>query len=207
MKIICLDLEGVLVPEIWVEFARTTGIEELKLTTRDIPDYNELMTGRLDILNRHNLRLDDVQSVIQGLGPLEGALEFLSDLRTAYQVIILSDTFYEFARPLMQQLNWPTLLCHRLEVDPEGRIVDYHLRQEDPKRKAVQALKQLNFQVLAAGDSYNDTSMLLEADAGFLFRAPENVIKEFPRFSVTNDYSELRELIDQSSRTLSLKTP
>lgn len=203
MNIVCLDLEGVLVPEIWIEFARETGIEELKLTTREVPDYDELMTGRLRILNDNNLALDDIQKVIEKLAPLEGALEFLTDLRTAYQVIILSDTFYEFAQPLMRQLGWPTLFCHRLEVDESGRVTDYHLRQEDPKRKAVQALQQLNFRVLAAGDSYNDTTMLLEADAGFLFRAPSNVIEEFPRFPVTNDYSELRELLDRSSRTLS----
>ncbi|MEX2488632.1 MAG: bifunctional phosphoserine phosphatase/homoserine phosphotransferase ThrH, partial [Pseudomonadales bacterium] len=153
MNIVCLDLEGVLVPEIWIAFAEKTGIEELKLTTRDIPDYNELMTRRLEILHANSLKLVDVQKVIEDLAPLEGAFEFLTDLRSAYQVIILSDTFYEFAHPLMRQLNWPTLFCHRLEIDPGGRIESYHLRQEDPKRKAVQALKQLNFRVLAAGDS------------------------------------------------------
>lgn len=199
MNIVCLDLEGVLVPEIWIAFAEKTGIEELKLTTRDIPDYNELMTRRLEILHANSLKLVDVQKVIEDLAPLEGAFEFLTDLRSAYQVIILSDTFYEFAHPLMRQLNWPTLFCHRLEIDPGGRIESYHLRQEDPKRKAVQALKQLNFRVLAAGDSYNDTTMLLEANAGFLFRAPAQVIEEFPQFSVTNEYSELRRLFDQCS--------
>lgn len=199
VDVVCLDLEGVLVPEIWIAFAEKTGIEALRATTRDIPDYDELMKGRLGHLDAHNLKLADIQAVIGELSPLAGAREFLDDLRAAYQVIILSDTFYEFSQPLMRQLGWPTLFCHKLVVDAEGRVTDYRLRQADPKRKSVQALKALNFRVIAAGDSYNDTSMLIEADCGFLFRAPDNVIAEFPQFSSTNDYAELRRLIDQAS--------
>ncbi|HKI75154.1 MAG TPA: bifunctional phosphoserine phosphatase/homoserine phosphotransferase ThrH [Pseudomonadales bacterium] len=202
MDVVCLDLEGVLVPEIWIAFAEKTGIEALRATTRDVPDYDELMRGRLRILTEHDLRLDDIQQVITGLSPLPGAAEFLDALRTSYQVVILSDTFYEFSRPLMHQLGWPTLFCHRLIVDAQGYVTDYKLRQKDPKRQSVRALKQLQFNVFAAGDSYNDTSMLEEADRGFLFRAPRNVVEEFPQYDSTNEYSELRALIDGASHSL-----
>lgn len=198
MNVVCLDLEGVLVPEIWIAFAEKTGIDALKATTRDIPDYDELMSQRLRLLDENGLGLDDIHRVIDSLEPLPGARKFLDDLRTAYQVIILSDTFYEFAAPLMRQLNWPTLFCHRLEVGADGRVQDYILRQPDPKRESVRALKQLNFRVMAAGDSYNDTTMLSEADAGFLFRAPRNVIEEFPQYPHTTDYARLRDLFDRS---------
>ena len=197
MQIACLDLEGVLVPEIWIHFAEHTGIDELRATTRDVPDYDVLMRQRLRILDEHHLKLSDIQEVIAGMGPMEGAREFLDALREEFQVIILSDTFYEFAAPLMMQLGHPTLLCHRLEMDAENRVVDYHLRMPDPKRAAVKALHGLNFKVLAAGDSYNDTSMLSEADAGILFRPPQNVIKEFPQFPVTTNYDELKILIEK----------
>lgn len=199
MDVVCLDLEGVLIPEIWIAFAEKTGIDELKATTRDIPDYNVLMRQRLDILKANNLKLEDIQAVIATLSPMPGAREFLDDLRQSYQVIILSDTFYEFAKPLMVQLNQPTLFCHKLVIDGEGSVADYKLRQEDPKRNSVKALHSLNFRVFAAGDSYNDTTMLSEADAGFLFRAPDNVIQEFPQYQHTNEYSELRRFFDQAA--------
>jgi len=191
MEIACLDLEGVLVPEIWINVAERTGIEALRATTRDIPDYDVLMKQRLRILDEHNLKLADIQEVIAGMGPMDGARDFLDNLRATFQVIILSDTFYDFAAPLMRQLGHPTLLCHRLEIDGEGRVADYCLRMPDQKRAAVQALHGLNFKVAAAGDSYNDTSMLAEADAGILFRPPQNVIDEFPQFPVTKSYDEL----------------
>ena len=199
MQIACLDLEGVLVPEIWINVAERTGIEALRATTRDIPDYDELMQQRLSLLGKHNLKLSDIQDVIAGMGPMDGAKDFLDDLRENFQVIILSDTFYEFAAPLMKQLGHPTLLCHRLEMDDEGRVADYHLRMPDQKREAVKALHGLNFQVIAAGDSYNDTSMLSEADAGILFCPPENVINEFPQFPVTTTYDELRDAFSKAS--------
>ena len=199
MDIVCLDLEGVLIPEIWIAFAEETGIEALRATTRDIADYDELMTMRLEILRTHQLGINEIQSVISGLSPLPGAAEFLDNLRTAYQVVILSDTFYDFARPLMAQLSWPTLMCHRLEINSEGTITSYRLRQEDPKRRAVEAFRSLNFRIFAAGDSYNDTSMLGAADAGFLFRAPSNVKVEFPSFKATDEYTELRRLIDEAA--------
>lgn len=201
MDLVCLDLEGVLVPEIWIAFADKTGIESLRATTRDIPDYDVLMQQRLRILAEHNLKLDDIQDVIQTLAPMDGAKDFLDSLRASYQVIILSDTFYEFAQPLMQQLAWPTLFCHRLIVDDAGNVTGYKLRQKDPKKISVQSLHALNYRIYAAGDSYNDTTMLAEADAGFLFRAPKNVIEEFPQFRVTNDYSELRQYIDEAATT------
>ena len=201
MDLVCLDLEGVLVPEIWIAFANKTGIESLRATTRDIPDYDVLMQQRLRILAEHNLKLDDIQDVIQTLAPMDGAKDFLDSLRASYQVIILSDTFYEFAQPLMQQLAWPTLFCHRLIVDDAGNVTGYKLRQKDPKKISVQSLHALNYRIFAAGDSYNDTTMLAEADAGFLFRAPKNVIEEFPQFRVTNDYSELRQYIDEAATT------
>ena len=193
--IVTLDLEGVLVPEIWIAFAEKTGIEQLKLTTRDIPDYDELMTGRLAILNEHGLKLADIQEVIGTLAPLEGAKAFLDELRSITQVVILSDTFLEFAKPLMEQLAWPTIFCHDLEIDAEGRVVKYRLRQPDQKRKAVAAFRSLNYRVIAAGDSYNDTTMLGEADTGFLFCSPDNVKAEFPQFRSAEEYDELMGLI------------
>lgn len=199
MEVICLDLEGVLVPEIWIQFSEKTGIKELSLTTRDVADYDELMTLRLKHLAANALGLDDIQEVIREITPLEGAREFLDSLRERYQVIILSDTFYEFANPLMRQLGWPTLFCHNLEIDDKGSVMDYRLRQPDHKRKSVVALKQLKFKVFAAGDSYNDTTMLQEADEGFLFRAPKNVIEEFPQFFTTEDYQELSSFFDRAS--------
>ena len=191
--IVCLDLEGVLVPEIWINVALATGIEELKVTTREVPDYDLLMKRRLGILDRHKLKLPDIQAVIERMGPLEGAAEFLGWLRERCQVIILSDTFYEFALPLMRQLGYPALFCNQLDVDSNGRIVNYHLRQPNQKKHAVAALKQLNFRILAAGDAYNDTAMLGEAHAGFFFRPPDNVAKQFPQFPVTQTYTELKE--------------
>ena len=193
--IVTLDLEGVLVPEIWIAFAEKTGIEQLKLTTRDIPDYDELMTGRLAILNEHGLKLADIQEVIGTLAPLEGAKAFLDELRSNAQVVILSDTFLEFAKPLMEQLAWPTIFCHDLEIDAEGRVANYRLRQPDQKRKAVAAFRSLNYRVIAAGDSYNDTTMLGESDTGFLFRSPDNVKAEFPQFRSAEEYEELMGLI------------
>ncbi len=202
MEIACLDLEGVLIPEIWINFAERTGIEELRLTTRDVPDYDALMTRRLSILAENDLGLADIQEVIGGMAPLPGAREFLDWLRERAQVVILSDTFYQFAAPLMRQLGWPTLLCHRLEIGEGGRVTNYHLRQKDGKRQAVKAFHQLNFHVIAAGDSYNDTTMLSEADAGILFRPPDNVIEEFPQFPVTRTYDELRSEFQRAIESL-----
>ena len=203
MELACLDLEGVIIPEVWINFAERTGIDELRLTTRDISDYDELMQKRLGILREHNLGLPDIQDVIAGMKPLEGAPEFLDWLKERFQLIILSDTFYEFAAPFMRQLGWPTLFCHRLECDDADRVVNYHLRQPDQKRKAVQAFHQLNFRVIAAGDSYNDTSMLGEADAGILFCPPSNVIEEFPQFPVAMTYAEMQaEFVKASDREL-----
>jgi len=198
--IVCLDLEGVLVPEIWINVAEATGIEALRITTRDEPDYDKLMRNRIAILEQHGLRLRDIQTVIRKMGPLEGAREFLAWLRGQHQVIILSDTFYEFAAPLMEQLGHPTLFCHSLVVDADDKVRDYRLRIQDGKRKAVMTLKLLNFGVVAAGDSYNDTSMLGEADAGILFCPPDNVAREFPQFPVTRDYAELRAAIERVTR-------
>lgn len=203
MEIACLDLEGVLVPEIWIDFAERTGIDELRATTRDVPDYAELMTQRLKILRRHKLGLPDIQEVIADMKPLPGAIEFVDWLRERFQVVILSDTYYEFAQPLMRQLGYPTLMCHSLETDVDGIIVNYHLRQKDPKRQAVKAFHGLNFRVIAAGDSYNDTTMLAEADAGILFRAPDNVIREFPHFPSVREFDALRsEFLKASQRSL-----
>ncbi len=196
MDLVCLDLEGVLIPEIWIAFAEKTGIDALRATTRDIPNYDDLMRQRLDLLDHHGLTLSEIQGVIEGLEPLAGAQNFLASLRESYQVVILSDTFYEFALPMMRQLDWPTLLCHRLTVNTEDRITDYVLRQADPKRHAVEAFRNLNYRIFAAGDSYNDTTMLAAADAGFLFKAPLNVTREFPQFKSTDDYDTLRALID-----------
>lgn len=191
--IACLDLEGVLIPEIWINVAEKTGIADLRLTTREVPDYGALMTRRLGILDKHNLRLTDIQSVIATMRPLDGAPEFLAWLRERCQVIIVSDTFSEFALPLMRQLGYPTIFCNRLEIDGDGRIVHYHLRQADQKRASVLALKSLQFKVLATGDAYNDTSMLSAADAGVFFRPPDQVAKQFPQFPVVQTYEELKE--------------
>jgi len=191
----CLDLEGVLLPEIWIAFAEKTGIEQLKLTTREIPDYDELMQGRLKILNDNNLKLIDIQNVIKTLSPLAGAIDFLTWLKSEFQVIILSDTFYQFVGPLMKSLDYPTLFCNDLIVNSKGDITGYQLRQKDGKTKAVSALKKLNFKVIAAGDSYNDIGMLQEADAGILFCPPDNVIKEFPQFPVSRNYEEFKKTL------------
>ncbi len=199
MEIACLDLEGVLVPEIWIGVAERTGVEELRATTREVPDYDELMRFRLDLLEKHDLRMPMIQEVIASLTPLEGAPAFIDWLRERFQVVILSDTYYEFAAPLMRQLGFPTLLCHRLSVDPAGRITDYHLRQADPKRQSVKAFHDLQYRVIAAGDSYNDTSMLQEAEAGILFRAPANVVQEFPQFPAVESYADLRQEFARAS--------
>lgn len=199
MEIVCLDLEGVLVPEIWINVAERTGIESLRATTRDIPDYDVLMRQRLRILSEHGLGLPDIQKVIEDMGPLTGAREFLDWVREDFQLIILSDTFYEFAHPLMRQLGWPTLFCHKLEVNAAGQVTNYVLRQKDQKTEAVRRLHELNFHVIAAGDSYNDTGMLGEADKGILFDAPDNVIREFPQFPVTRNYEELKTEIVSGS--------
>ncbi len=205
MELACLDLEGVLVPEIWIGFAEKTGIDELRATTRDIPDYDVLMKQRLAILDQHGLGLPDIQEVISTMEPLPGAKDFIIWLKERFQLIILSDTFYEFSQPLMRQLDFPALFCHRLVADESGRIVDYKLRQKDPKRQSVKALHGLNFRVIASGDSYNDTTMLEEADAGILFRAPTNVIEEFPQYPAVETYEELRrEFCAASERDLSI---
>ncbi len=202
MQVVCLDLEGVLVPEIWIEFSRRTGIAEFSRTTRDEPDSDRLMRFRLDLRAKHRLKLSDIQRVIEGMGPMAGAREFLDDLRTRYQVFILSDTFYEFASPLMRQLGWPTLMCHRLEIDGEGRVSNYRLRMPDQKRAAVNALKALNYQVMAAGDSYNDTAMLGAADAGFFYHPPASIAQQFPQFPVTMSYGELAKAFDAAAARL-----
>ncbi|MEJ1298019.1 MAG: bifunctional phosphoserine phosphatase/homoserine phosphotransferase ThrH [Candidatus Sedimenticola sp. (ex Thyasira tokunagai)] len=199
MEIACLDLEGVLIPEVWINFAERTGIDELRATTRDIPDYDVLMRQRLDILQQHKLGLPDIQEVIAGMKPLDGAAEFLDWLRERFQVVILSDTFYEFAAPFMRQLGHPTLLCHKLSIDENGFVTDYHIRQKDPKRQSVKAFHGLNYRVIAAGDSYNDTTMLAEADRGILFCPPQNVIDEFPQFPVATDYDAFRAAFKEAS--------
>jgi phosphoserine/homoserine phosphotransferase len=203
MEIACLDLEGVLIPEVWINFAERTGIDELRVTTREIPDYDQLMRQRLAILDREGLGIRDIQEVIADMDPMPGAREALDWLRERFQVVILSDTFYEFAEPFMRKLGWPTLLCHRLEIDDEGMIKNYKIRQPDPKRASVKAFHALQYRVIATGDSYNDTSMLSEADAGILFRPPQNVIDEFPQFPVTREYAELQtEFAKASERDL-----
>jgi phosphoserine/homoserine phosphotransferase len=202
MQVVCLDLEGVLVPEIWIAFSERTGIPELRRTTRDEPDYGKLMRFRIGLLRERGLRLADIQAVIAGMAPLPGAQDFLDGLRANYQVVILSDTFYEFADPLMRQLGRPTLLCHRLEVDEAGFVTGYRLRQPDPKRHAVNAFKSLNFQVLAAGDSFNDTGMLAAADAGFFIHPPESIVAQFPQFPVHHDYASLRASLDAAAQRL-----
>ena len=200
--LVALDLEGVLIPEIWISFAEKTGIEKLKLTTRDISNYDELMKGRLKILNENNLKLRDIENVIKALSPLEGAKEFLNWLKTEFQVVILSDTFYQFAGPLMKQLDYPTLFCHELIINDKNQIMDYCLRQKDSKTNAVAAIKKLNFKVIAAGDSYNDTGMLLEADAGILFCPPIKVIEEFSQFPVVHNYDEFKNTLLKTRASL-----
>jgi len=205
VEIACLDLEGVLIPEIWVAFAEETGIDELKRTTRDEPDYNILMRYRLDILNKNNLGLIEIQEVINTLSPLDGAKDFLDWLRERFQVVILSDTFYDFAQPLMRQLGYPALLCHQLHVGEDNKLIGYKLRQANPKRQAIVGFKSMYYRTIAAGDSYNDITMLIEADAGILFHAPQNVTKEFPQFPAVNDFSSLKmEFIKASARKIKL---
>ncbi|MCG8612672.1 MAG: bifunctional phosphoserine phosphatase/homoserine phosphotransferase ThrH [Pseudomonadales bacterium] len=199
MELACLDLEGVLIPEIWIAFAEKTGIEALKATTRDIPDYDVLMKQRLRILDEHGYGLPAIQEVIGELDPLEGAADFLNWLREHFQVVILSDTFYEFAMPLMAKLGFPTLLCHKLEVDDSGKITNYLLRQRDPKRQSVRAFQLLNYRVIASGDSYNDTTMLAQAEKGILFKSPQNVIDEFPQYPAVHTYEELKEEFKKAS--------
>jgi len=198
----CLDLEGVLIPEIWIEFSKKANIPELALTTRDVPDYDVLMKKRLALLDANGLTIKEIQEVISTLKPLDGAAEFLDWLRTEFQVLILSDTFYEFAFPLMKQLGFPTLFCHSLELDANQRITNYKIRLSDQKTKAVKSLQELNFKIIASGDSYNDTGMLKQADAGILFCPPENVIREFPQFPVAKDYQDLKSLFIQKRKEL-----
>ncbi len=195
MHIVCSDLEGVFIPEIWINVAEKTGIPELRLTTRDIADYDVLMKKRLAILHQNNLKLSDIQDVIALMNPLDGALEFLGWLRSVTQVIVVSDTFQEFAAPMMKKLEWPTLFCHSLTTDGTGMIKSYDLRQKDAKKKTILALKNLNYKTIAMGDSYNDISMLKAADKGILFRPPENVIQEYPEFPVRNEYDSLKQHI------------
>ncbi|MDR1524242.1 MAG: bifunctional phosphoserine phosphatase/homoserine phosphotransferase ThrH [Tannerella sp.] len=197
MWTVCADLEGVFVPEIWVNVAKKTGIEKLKLTTRDIKDYDELMTYRLRILDENNLKINDIQNVIATLKPLDGALDFVKWLRRVTRFVIVSDTFIEFAQPLMDQLENPLLLCHSLEIDANGRVVNYKLRQPDPKRRTVEAFQSLNYKVLAFGDSYNDISMLKAADTGILYCPPDNVVADYPEFTIARDVAELKTLIRQ----------
>lgn len=196
MHIICSDLEGVWIPEVWINVAKKTGIDELKLTTRDIKDYDELMNYRLEILDKHGLTLTDIQGVIATMKPLDGALETIKWLQQVSRLIIVSDTFVEFADPLMKQLDYPTLLCHSLEIDEKSRITGYKLRQQDPKRMVVQALQGLNYEVIAFGDSYNDMSMLMQADKAFLYRPPQNVIEDYPDLAVATNYEEMRNILD-----------
>ena len=202
MQVVCLDLEGVLIPEIWIEFAQRTGIAEFKRTTRDEPDYDKLMRYRLALLKAHGLKLADIQNVIAGMAPMTGAKDFLDELRSRFQVIILSDTFYEFADPLMLQLGRPTLFCHKLVIDDDGFVADYRLRQPNQKAHAVNALKGLNYQVIAAGDSYNDTGMLAAADAGFFIHPPESIVAQFPQYPVNRSYAELKASIDGAAARL-----
>lgn len=197
MWVVCSDLEGVFVPEVWINVAKITGIEKLKITTRDEPDYNKLMKYRLNILDEHNLKIQDIQQVISNIKPLDGALEFTKWLRDISRFVIVSDTFQEFAKPLMKQLDDPFILCHSLEIDKDGRITNYKLRQSDPKRHTVEAFQSMNFKVIAFGDSYNDVSMLKKAEVGILFCPPQKVIDEFPELPVAHNYAELKALIEQ----------
>ncbi|NLI23081.1 MAG: bifunctional phosphoserine phosphatase/homoserine phosphotransferase ThrH [Bacteroidales bacterium] len=195
MYIVCSDLEGVFVPEVWVNVSKKTGIDELKLTTRDISDYDALMKKRLSILEQYHLNLHDIQHVISSIEPLPGAREFINWLRSVTQLIVVSDTFVEFADPLMEKLGRPTLFCHHLTVNREGMITDYNLRQKDGKRKVVEAMQSLNYKVIAIGDSYNDISMLKQAETGILYRPPANVTADYPDLPVVNSYSELKRII------------
>jgi phosphoserine/homoserine phosphotransferase len=205
VEIACLDLEGVLIPEVWIAFAEKTGIKELNRTTRDEPDYDVLMNYRIDLLRKYGLGLFEIQEVIATLKPLDGAIEFIEWLRERFQVVILSDTFYEFAAPFMKQLGYPTLLCHRLEADKKGTVIDYHLRQANPKRQAIVGFKSMYYRTIATGDSYNDVTMLAEADAGILFHAPQNVIDEFPKFPAVQTFADLKqEFLRASNRDLQL---
>ncbi|MGA7145231.1 MAG: bifunctional phosphoserine phosphatase/homoserine phosphotransferase ThrH [Desulfobacterales bacterium] len=197
MYIVCSDLEGVFVPEIWINVAEKTGIEELRLTTRDIADYDVLMKRRLKILDENHLKIDDIQAVIATMKPLDGAVDFLNWLRSRTQIIVVSDTFDQFARPLMEKLGWPTLFCHTLSITPDGVISDYVLRQKDGKRESVISLKKLNYKIIAMGDSYNDIAMLKEADSGILFNPPDNVKSEFPELPVTFSYETLKQMIQK----------
>ena len=202
MQVVCLDLEGVLIPEIWIAFSQRTGIAEFSRTTRDEPDYDKLMRFRLALLRQHGLKLADIQNVIGSMAPMDGARDFLDELRSRYQVIILSDTFYEFADPMMRQLGRPTLFCHKLVIDADGFVADYTLRQPNQKAHAVNALKSLNYQVIAAGDSYNDTGMLGAADAGFFIHPPESIVAQFPQYPVNRSYAELKASIDGAAAKL-----
>lgn len=202
MNILCLDLEGVLVPEVWINVANATGVDEFRLTTRDVADYDVLMKHRLQMLDKHHLRLGDIEKIIDSMEPLPGAPEFVDWLGEHYQLAILSDTYYEFATPMMHKLGWPMLLCHRLKVDAEGRISGYHLRQKDPKRQAVKAFKALNFKTVAAGDSYNDTTMLEEADIGAFFRPSDEVAAKFPQYPIISDYEEFRTFLKKTKARL-----
>lgn len=197
MWVVCSDLEGVWVPEVWINVAKKTGIDKLKLTTRDIQDYDKLMKYRLEILDEHNLKIQDIQQVISTIKPFDGALEFTKWLRDVSRFVIVSDTFAEFAKPLMKQLDEPLILCHSLEIAEDGQITNYKLRQSDPKRHTVEAFQSMNFKVIAFGDSYNDVSMLKKADVGILFCPPQNVIDEFPELPVAHNYEELKALIEQ----------
>ena len=197
MYIICSDLEGVFVPEVWINVAEKTGIPELRRTTRDEPDYNLLMHQRMKILDRHGLKLHDIQAVIAQIKPLPGAVDFIAWMKERTQLIVVSDTFIQFADPLMKQLGRPTLFCHSLIMDETNRIIDYKLRQPDPKKKTVEALQSLKYQVIGMGDSYNDISMLKQSDVGILFRPPQNVINDYPELPVTNDYEELKTILSR----------
>ena len=202
MLAICLDLEGVLIPEIWINVAERTGIRALTRTTRDEPDYDRLMSYRLGILDQNDIKMGDITSTIESMDPMEGATEFLASLESRCPTLILSDTFSQFAKPMMKKLGNPTLLCHTLVIDEAGRIEDWEIRYDDHKRKTVESLIEMNYQVIAAGDSYNDTSMLSAASAGILFRPPENVIEEFPQFPVAMDYSGLIDAIESAATDL-----
>ncbi len=202
MLAICLDLEGVLVPEVWINVAERTGIEALRRTTRDEPDYDRLMSYRLGILDQNDIKIEDITAAIQSIEPMEGANEFLSSLESRWPTLILSDTFSQFAKPMMAKLGHPTLLCHTLVIDDTGRIEDWEIRCQDQKRRTVESLRKMNYQVIAAGDSYNDTTMLSEASAGILFRPPENVMKEFPQYPVTTNYTELMDAIESAASDL-----
>lgn len=204
MYVICSDLEGVWVPEVWINVAERTGIKELRLTTRDITDYDVLMKKRLGILKDKNLKLKDIQDVISTIKPLEGAYETIKWIQQVSRFIVVSDTFLEFADPLMKQLDYPTLFCHHLTIDEDNNVIDYNLRQKDPKRKVVEGLQHMDYKVIAFGDSYNDISMLQQAEVGILFKPPQNVIDDYPEFPVCNNYDELKaELSKYISKSFS----